>query len=287
MIIDLETLKKIKACSMGIDFFNKFYPNGAEISTIVKEMGDKIPLEMVHFIKNNCSLSEEEKELYNKLCKINNSNFIYSSSNINNSNKISNSEFVNRSELVKSSKHIICSNNIYNSNDIKYSNYIQNSNTIHNSDYVLDSSEIKESYSIYQCKNIVNSKYLSFSNDINNSYLLTLSKNSSMCGFSNLLDSCSFCLFCTNLNDEFSMMFNEPIEVAAITIYSKQITEMLKNYNLKVLEKKKNNNYLGYKLEPITYNKIFNNIPNEFWEFIKNLPNYNNEVLERLIWKQI
>lgn len=227
MKITIDDLYKYGACKEGIRFFEKNYPNGAEVSEVIAN--PDITLEMLHFGAKYLSVSEEEKQLYKSRCNIDKS-----------------SKHVLYSNEITSSEAIIYSNNVLYSNCVRNSSWVKESSFVYGSDNINDSNEILNSRfvdesikvigsnHIENCDNILNSdyikwsKYVSRSFNIEDSSFLYVSENVQDCHFGGFLKNCKHCLFCFGLTDKEYCIFNKEVDLDEYKAVLKELIYKLK-----------------------------------------------------------
>ena len=110
MFITVELLKKHKACTSGIKYISRFYPNGAEMIDIIRDR--HIPKEMLHWGRKSLACSEEELMAYAQVCNIVNTEGYWYSQDVFDSKHIIKSKQV--SKVARSAHNAICHQHTHN-----------------------------------------------------------------------------------------------------------------------------------------------------------------------------
>ena len=273
MFLTNDILKARGACKDGQEFFKRFYPNGAELSDVIKN--PLTPREMLHWGYLHLDASEDEVALYEKTLNINNCSRYFESENIKDSSCITySSDITNSTEIMKSKR-------VSNSKDISWSEDVENSSGVYNSAFIFDSKSIGLSKTVTHSTMVYNSQYVEDSNSVNesntvigssciykgqwitNSHFLTRCKN--------ITNS----IFCSDVEDGSYMMFNKPIPEIMFDSIIKQYNRIFLPHLPLILAKDNEDRLTEIYSPEVAYKKI----PKQAWEWVKTLPNYDNKVL--------
>lgn len=274
MKITLEMLIKLKACKEGISFFQKHFPEGATIEELFEVQ--HLPESFIHWGLGRLSLDLKERDLCYKKLNINNSNIVNRSSNIQdsalilNSHNVKNSTAISASSIVENSTEVFHSSRVFDSSDVYDSKFVYNSHNIG------VSSNITGSHNIFNSIDVENSQDIKDSSHIVNSSGLYLCNNLSFSHFSarcNNGENLIFCHDCQGIN----MLFNQVVSEQTINRVKHQI-DLMKLPELNMGEV--NTASLEGKMELVNnYQQYFTNLPKDFWEWVKTLPNYNPMIM--------
>jgi hypothetical protein len=277
MFVTKELLIQKNACKDGLAWFDKFCPNGAELSDLITHRF--VPMPFLHWGYNHLYPSQEETELYLKTIKVENSEGTYLS------HKIKNSKYVSNSSEVEDSNNVMRSTDIKNSTDVSTSSTVDSSHQIFASNFIYNSGKVYDSNNVTNCENIVESTYIINSHNVYRSSIISDSnciKNSSK------LEDCYFCNDCTNLKHCFAcqgiqdgeyLVFNQKIEPAQFEVIKKQFLSMIE-IPLKFTM------YwpvdiIGPENPIIDRNQVrhYETIPPKVWKWVQTLPNYSSSHL--------
>lgn len=273
MFLTVDILKERRACEKGINFVKKFYPNGVELSEIIQNRD--IPKEFLHWGFSHLDATDEEIKLYEKVLDITNTTGYFESEKVSDSqqvrfsSEIENSKDIYRSKKVKNSYSIYSSNNVEDSSNIKKSSFCINSEIILNSTNVTDSTMVVNSNCIIRSNSIIKSSF------VTESTCIIDSSNIEGCNFlmgcSNMRDS----IFCLGLDGKEYYLFNKPVSKIMYENvnfqFSKYITLPLRMISIN------NENLVSTQVN--NFSKFFENLSDDFWQWVKTLPNYDTEIL--------
>lgn len=280
MFLTKKDLEDRNACEFGIKLIDRLYPNGAELLEILENR--HIPVSIFHWGYINLPSNEEEKKKYLEVVKVKNSTGVFFSDNIEDSSSISESHLVKKSNIVFNSKNVINSKNIFSSEKILNSHFIYSSKNIE------DSKMIKNSKNIFYSDNIVNSDTIK--NGSNIVYSSRISMGSHLyhceelknCFFSSNCKNLYNAILCENLNGNLDpekfYLFNKEIMPAAFI----NVRDKLKDFlyiNFDLFKNSKENLLIESDLD-VNYNfgTYYKNFPNSFYDLLKTLPNYSEEI---------
>ena len=273
MFLTVDILKERRACEKGINFVKKFYPNGVELSEIIQNRD--IPKEFLHWGFSHLDATDEEIKLYEKVLDITNTTGYFESEKVSDSqqvrfsSEIENSKDIYRSKKVKNSYSIYSSNNIEDSSNVNTSAFCSNSKVILNSTNITDSNMIINSNCIIRSNSIIKSEF------ITESACIIDSSNTESCNFlmdcSNMRDS----IFCLGLDGKEYYLFNKPISKIMYENISFQFSKYI-TLPLKMISTS-NENLVSAQVN--NFSKFFENLSDDFWQWVKTLPNYDPEIL--------
>ena len=281
MFLTHKILEQYKPCKKGMEWFDKTYPDGAELMTIM-QYPDQIPEEMLYWAHNQFSLTEEEEKRYQEICNITDSQFIVKSKNISHSKYAINSSDVSDSQFVFSSKKV------KSSVIVNHSHQVNNSSKVFDSKMVYDSNEVYKSSTVRGSNNIVHSDYIINSQDIiqstmtNNARYLIGCRNVTNSAFCLEVKDSDHCLFCSKLVHGSYFIFNHQVPKDQWESIYAMFTDM-ETAPLDMLTFSEPDS-----LEPACFfsrNSIRQFKPvftNEVIEWIKSLPYYDEKIVYQL-----
>ena len=294
MYITKETLLSHNACGQGLKWFERTFPNGAEIIDVINhKYADK---HFLHWGFTNLTTTEEEKEAYRKKLNINCGEANYS---IYQSDDVIGSSYVTHSSHIDGCEHVFYSSDIKDSNCILRSNNVENSKLVYGSDFVFDSKKVVNGKNINGSQVIVNSDYVIDSHhiygaaaiknsayiadigfaetrQINNSYFISGSKN---------LDHC---LFCFGIENDSYKLFNKSIDEMEYKMIVRQMESILRDWEPEFVR----DNFWPERTIPLDAPILQRNamkqwagLPDRFWDWVKTLPYYNDSIMYSLTFQ--
>lgn len=286
MKITLQKLQDKNACKEGIEYFNKYYPNGVEVIDILKN--PKVSTEFLHWGHLHLDLTEEEERLYYERMHIVDSNYITKSYNVTSSQYVHQSSNIIDSKFISNSQDIETATQVYNSSMVEHSQFINQSIGISNSELILTSNNIdncknisngsflSEVYCARFCNSCSNSAFIEHCNSIDNSYFNLFCENSS-----NLI----FCFGLQNTNNNEYYIFNTKVSKSNFEIAKKQINKLIKKISWKLLEFKWDETALNFDNNYIKLHKDL--FTKQDIDFIKNTAKtfigYNEKIFNLII----
>lgn len=277
MFITADQLREYKACKQGIEYIERFYPNGAELIDIIRDK--HIPKEMLHWGRMRLTVSEEEFEEYCKACNIVNSESFWASQNV------SNSKYVVNSKDIKDCRGAFDSNDIANSIDIVNSDSVLDSVQIFYSSMVDASARVFKSRNVTNGTNICNSTMIARSKSVVDSFNvfdsseIIDSENVSNSHFCQGCKDIKYCLFCQDLENAEYHIFNRPVDKSHYEIFEKQylkyMTEELdfvRNWPSEMLRG-------AYISVTRKFDDWYHPISPKFWKWARTLPHYDSMLL--------
>ena len=221
----------------------------------------------------------KNSNLINQSYNVRKGNIIDCSLNIENSSRViksenvSNSNEILKSSLVSYSSLIIRSRLIEGSEIVRYSYLINNANNIDNSKNIINCMDILNSICIYDSYIVINSK------SICNSY------------FIRKCSALSNCLFCYDIKAKENYLFNKEVSEDRIKEIVNKLYKYLELYRSDVpvefnnFQKIKKRYKEDLPLEAVNSTDISFNLNKDFLEYIKSLPEFDNEVWQKIIEK--
>ena len=294
MFLTLDILKDYGACGRGVDWFVRYFPEGAELIDVINHK--YVTPYFLHWGYNNLTTSAEEKEAYWKKLNIDCDNIytIYSCDNI------KNSEWISRSSRIEDSWYVFSSQDVASSEDVLCSSDVSDSKRVYGSEFVYSSNRVLNSKNVNNSHNIVGSDYVINSHSVMNSAAVTNSAfvDGWLPGGSKQIKDCRFVMECSNLkhslfchkiNDGEYMIFNRQVDVADYELIVKQLDRMLKEYE-SILVK---DNYWPSHVIPLDMPNVQRNIikqyaelPSSFWRWVKTLPGYDPSILYAITYNK-
>ena len=294
MYITKETLERYGACGSGLKWFERTFPNGAEIIDVINhKYADK---HFLHWGFINLATTEEEKEAYRKKLKINCGNANYS---ICSSDNVAGCSYVIHSSYVDGCEHVFYSNDVKDSNDILRSNNVENSKLIYGSDFVYDSERVINGKNINASTAIVNSEYIVNSHCIfgatnikNSAYISDIgfaeTKQISDSYFISGSKNLNHCLFCFGIENQSYQLFNKPIDETEYAMIVRQMQSILRDWEPELVK----DNYWPQGTIPLDAPILqrnaltqWKNLPDRFWDWVKTLPNYREDIMYSLTYQ--
>ena len=285
MYLTKEILIQHGACDEGAQWFERWFPEGAELIDVIEHK--YVTTEFLHWGFSHLSTSLKEQAAYH--AKLGNDE--QSRQTLYHSDHIVQSRYVTNSSDVYASDHIFTSSKVSFSDNVINSKLVENSNRVYLSSYVTSSSKILGSSNVTDSRNIVNSKFVVSSTNIFHGDVITNSHFINSFSFgrtTNITDSAFIsdcknlnkCLFCTNISDVEYHIFNKPINERHFDIIVKQMHTILgdteamltlewPSYTIPIDTPRINRNII----------KQYSTLPKEFWEWVKTLPNYDSGLL--------
>lgn len=293
MFIDNEILDKYHACETGRAWFNRVFPDGAELSDVIKHR--HVTPQMLHWGYSCFPVSKEEKELYWAKLKIDceDNTIIYRSDNV------KNSKYVVRGSVVEDSEYVFSCKNVFRSDSIVSSNFVEDSTAVYESEFVYSSECVLRSQNITNSRNVINSDYVVDSRCIYTAAGVTSSAfvhdlrpgATKQIRESYFITNCTNlhrCLFCSNINNEELMLFNQKITQQDYDIISRQLKSILKDWETRSIKDEEwPMDQISLEAPAIQHNisKHFADLPEQFWRWVKTLPGYDPKILYALTFQ--
>lgn len=283
-MITAQDLIKHKANQHGVDYIQRFYPEGAEIADLLKDK--HISKEFLHWTRLSFPYTEEEKTMYEvRMNIIGSENLFYSdevfnSSFIVSSNKIENSSYVFSSTDIKNCRNVVSSESVEDGEQIfscfmvsNSSGVIEGSNII-NSKNICCATAVIESSNIIESTNVYNSSEICNSRDITESYFCKNSRN------------LKNCMFCNGLTDAEFYIFNQPVDEVRFGIFKQQYLKYM-DVALKFVKEWPDD--LAVSTKPAIsrrFDEWYKPIPDIFWKWVRTLPGYDAMMLYEITMRE-
>ena len=293
MIVTVEKLNELKACDIGIRWFEKHYPNGATLEELVNNK--KTPKEFLHWGYTHLrqDSQEFERDKYWERLEIK----CQDPTSISLSEKIINSQDITRCKNVSNSKCIVTSNNIF------LSEMVQASRDVENSEYIFNSQEVLNSKRVYKSNKVFNSDMIGKSEDVSDSKVVLHGENikSSFCiigsedSLSESISNGYFMLnvakvnhgmFCYDLKQGEYLIFNKPVSQSEFEVYEKQLQTLISNWVPDLLYKWGEKKKIPDVPEIKDAKSVFQDCPEGLLDWVKTLPNYDENILNKIFFKQ-
>ena len=277
MFVTKKILEDCKINNAYLDLFNNLYPDGEEFSNMLGN--EEIPNGFFHWVFLYLPLTDEEKEMYMARVQVKNSQNVYNSRNIENCNHIfssrncTNSSYVRESAMVNDSTLVVGGNRVTRSEQVYDSKKVEKSKLIVNSSIITNSKNVWLSEKVHNSNNVFRSDTIYDSDYIANSKILEDCYFCSNCSYANNL------MFTYNARGDSYMIFNKEVSKEEFTEaknYFKQKYDFLLNYG------RAPSTFRETVIPVIThedFSKHYLNLTNEFYEDVKNLPNYDPFIL--------
>lgn len=296
--ITADLCREYGSCREGIDFIEKYFPDGFTIEDVYKKRVRHISLSFIHDGYRRFPFTERDKEMYLEYVKVDNCLAFDGCYDIKNCQVISDSKYCQNAENIFSSSYIKDSQFILRSGEVIDSKVIFDSTFINRSKNVLTSINVEDSDTIVHSEDIRNSDNIAYSNKITDGKFLIECNNVNNSIFSRKLVNCSNKIFCYDLldNDEL-MIFNRPVSEMKFKSTKEIVSNLLKDRQLNcILSEKINFNTwkdrkaaadLPTALPALAiFYHTFKNEP-EFWEEVQDLvEGYDREVLYQITFSE-
>lgn len=277
MFLTANLLRTYDACEQGIKYMERFYPYGAEMIDIIRDI--HISKEFLHWGRENLSHNEEELAAYCEACHIVNSDGFWYSCN------------VLHSSIVIRSNNVTQSGRVFYSADVDNSFDIVNSDTILTSKQVFESSMVTEGLLIAHCHNVIQSENICFSTMVFDSINVYDSKNifnsSEIIKCEDVTDSyfcqecknIKHCMFCVGLEDAEYYLFNKPVDKNRFELFLQQYKRFMQDHLAFAPSWPKN--MIADCAVSITpkFDEWYKPISEKFWKWAETLPGFDPMLL--------
>ena len=260
------------------------YKKKATLAAILND--DETSFESLHWINMTYDLTDEEQAAYWLKVKVFNSKNCFCSDNVKNSKTVLTSSFIENSQKINKGTHITDSSQVIQCNTISDSQNIFNSNFVFSSKAVINSNNITKSNNIVNSSTIINSDDIFRSNNIRNSKQIIYSNNMKNCNFCGWCKDLKFSLFCINKEKGANLLFNKEVDSDLLnTIIAQYNAIMTRNLSF---FKDTDLDYL-FTMPAINMriNEYYKNIEDRFWQWVKTLPNYDEEIISNITLGEI
>ena len=287
MFVTKEILEKYNACGMGFKWFERHFPNGAELIDVINH--PKIDTHTLHWGYTNLPTTAAEQEAYHKKLNITNNAHI---DTIAYSDNVEDSTFVSRSSGVEKSCFVFSSEDVVSSSNVSSSKVVQRSDSVFNSEFVYDCERVYDGKNINKSRNIVSANYVINSANVMNAASVINSKfvvdivpdGTKQIKNSAFIQHCSnldHCLFCHNISNGEYLLFNKEVSPEEYDMIMLQLNSILLNIELEFT----NNSWPREQIPldtPIINRNIINQfaaLPDKFWRWVKTLPGYDPMIM--------
>ena len=277
MFITIDILKQLKACEQGIRYFERFYPNGAEMIDVIKN--HNASKEFLHWGRKHLTSNEKELAAYCEVCDIVNSEGYWYSEVVHNSQYVVKSKNINDSKSVFESTEIADSSDIVNSDNVNTSQQIFYSSMVEASQKVLRGINVVESINICNSTMVARSKNVIDSTDVFDSSEIVKSNTVTESHFCKNCNNIDHCLFCENLENAEYCIFNKQVDKKRYEIIEKQYRKYLNNL-LSFVREWPENLVVGVHLSPTRkFDDWYSSISENFWKWVRTIPNFDSMML--------
>lgn len=281
MFLTIDILLKRGACEPGIKFFERHYPNGAELIDLINNR--LVTSDFLHWGYLHLDPNEEEIAAYWKRLDVDDPSTIFCSERVKNSYNVTNSSDVENSHSVYYSKKIKRSSVIQSGDNVEDSTNIFNSKFIYNSYNILNSSNITNSHNVFQGTYIVDSSSVWCSSVVNDSRDVRGCHNVSdvrMCAASFNLNHA---LFCEGLTEGEYMLFNKPIPQKQFELIKRQYDNLMQKDLVFSRDDWPQDTTFPETPRPChNYSFHYSKVSKDFWEWVTTLPNFNPKIMYKL-----
>lgn len=277
MRITANELRQYGACSKGVEYIERVYPNGAQIIDIIQDKN--IEKELLHWGRKNLTHTPEEFEVYCKACNIINTDNHWYSHNLRDclyvvkSHDVENSQRVFDSNDVNDSSDIVACESVSNSSQVFTASLVDNSQRVAHCANVNESNNVCFSKMLSRCVNIYNSKNVFDSSEI------VVSENVTDSYFCQNCKNIKHCMFCDGLENAEYYLFNQPVDKERFELFVQQYKRFMQ-CKLAFASEWPENLIRAY--APAVTRKIYEwykPIPEKFWKWAKTLPGYDSMML--------
>lgn len=284
MYLTKEILDKYHACGQGREWFDKNFPDGAELVDVINRR--HVPFHVLHWGFENFSSTPEEKEAYYAATKIIDCprpHSIYKCDNVTASDTVFNSNHIGNSRDIRDSSYV------NNCQLVHFGDVVENSNVVINSSFVFDSERVVQSKNVngstvvYRSEFVVNSRFVHCASNIENSYCVVgysegRTRNIRNCSFVTNCVNLTDCLFCSELSDAENCLFNKPVSHEVIEQTKKQLALILRDWEPVMIDEdgSVNTNLIVH----------YRYLPERFYNWLKTLPGYDPMVVYGITFKE-
>lgn len=236
MKITHDLLVRRHACAEGIEFLDKYYPDGVELIDLLTDLSSskyQLPVDFYYWGETNLGFDDDyekqkrERAMFERLLAIDRSSAIVGSNRIKDSYMVGHSKYVERSRSVFHSEHVS------DSDDVNGSARITKSHGVFDSKFVSDSGEVLFSVNVTNSTNVINSHYIVNSANILDSTNIVDCRDCRTC---TNMDNSSFCvdcndssnlIFCIGIDNANSHIFNEKVQPSVFQMVAEQYKRIM------------------------------------------------------------
>lgn len=272
MVVTKEMLEKYGAARSILDYFKETFDD--KPTEFLEILGAAAPnFELIFLLREHERFSEEEFQQYELVCQVQNSDKIWCSRQIIDSKCVSYSFDVVGSNYVIRSTSVEDSEQVYSSQDVTDSEYVDHSQNVISSNIISDSQIVYHSSYVAQGKDISWSSFIFDSEHLSESNYVYRSENLKRCSCCGFMKNSEDCIFCSGLDGARYQIFNTEVDEDTFLRIKEELQDRLELEETKFFVHK---NY-GYSYDK-TLNGVFNGLSNDFYEWIKTIPGYTEDL---------
>ena len=237
-----------------------------------------LSIRTLYYLETFCEMSREDIVDYYNYMEIENSKHVYESRNVKDCDTIRQCERVSNSRQIRASSDIFTCTDVISSTNVDWSTHIYRSDDVKNSDLIYNSEKVEYSSRIVVGHDITWCKDLLYCDKMRESVFDFHCEDCYNDYFSYFARQCKNCWFCLNIENCENYIFNKeatPAEVARLKeLYYQYISD---DWSQII---KQRTSISGYTINP-TFSK--HQIDSSFINVIKNLPQFDAEILETIL----
>lgn len=277
MFLTSDILKEYEACQQGIVWFERVFPQGAELVDVIH--AKHVPYSFLHWGRLHLNSNDEERRAYEEVCEIKESTSVFECDHIESSTMVSGSSCVYNSAYIYGCNAIINCTDITDSTKITDSHHIINSTSTLYSDYCIGSNNVKKSQYILDSSFIINSHDIYKGSLIESSSFVFNGKNLTNCGFVRDSGDLTNCLFCCGYNKKSYSIFNHEINTPQWEYLFEEYQSQIEPFHLEMFEEWDQENPEHGVTIHHSYLEMFEGFGdklNDFVYWVKHLPYYDS-----------
>lgn len=277
MMVTVDLLRKHNGCEQGIKYVERFYPDGAEIITLIRDR--HINKEFLHWGREHLTITDEELAAYCEVCHIENTEGFWYSQNVRDSKYVVKSKDVDKSRSVFESKNIVNCKDIVNTDDAENSSQIFYSSMIDGCDKICKGTNIVNSTNICNSTMVARSVNVIDSNTVFDSSEIIDCNTVSSSHFCKSCTNIENCLFCEGLSNAEYHIFNKPVDPKMYELFEKQYMkymtaslDFISNWPRELVAS-------TYVAPTRKFDDWYHSIPEKFWKWARTLPGFDSMLL--------
>lgn len=277
MFITAELLRKYSACKQGIQYIERFYPEGIEMIDIIRDK--HINKEFLHWGREHLTHTPEELEAYCAACNIVNSEGYWYSTDV------TDSKYIVKSKNVKDSRGVFESSDIVHCQDIVNTDDAENSGLIFHSSMIDNCVKVCKGNNIVASVNVCNSTMVARSENVIDSNTVFDSSEIIKCNTvtnSHFCQDCKdidHCLFCEGLTGVEYHIFNKPVDKNLYEMLEKQYKKYM-TVQLDFIDKWPKDLIASAYITPTRkFDDWYHPISEKFWKWVRTLPNFDSMLI--------
>lgn len=296
MYITKETLIRHGACGQGLKWFERTFPNGAELMDVINhKYADRHTL---HWGFANLTTTEEEQAAYRAKLNIDcdeNNYTIYESDNIHNSKYVTHSSRIFDSSYIFNCEEITRSDDILQSQNVEDSSLVYDSEFVYNSHHILKCKNVTNSHEIVCSDYVIESHHIMQAAAVKRSAWVTdfhfgLTKQITDSYFISRGQNLEHCMFCYGLDNKKYHIFNKEVSPEEFEVIHRQLFSILKDWQPEfVVDDEWPEQQIPLDAPRVQRNiiKQFANLPDKFWRWVMTLPGYDPAILYAITYQPI